>query len=102
MQSNVCDKCGCPVEPWNDAAIYDVYLRGDDFSKIILASGGCRHLLPVPGCEGSPSRAQYLPGQGGDSRPGATYHKGEESVRRDAYSRMLESERRLGHDCSVG
>ena len=55
-----CDKCDKEV-PWeNDATILDA-IRIEQ--PIVILMWRARHLFPVDGCEGSPSRAQYLGGE---------------------------------------
>lgn len=61
----LCDKCGQPVDPSNDATFLDSFYF--NCPEMVLLYGA-RHLLPVEGCEGSPSRAQYLLGVPPDSR----------------------------------
>jgi hypothetical protein len=61
-----CDKCGLDVPPNNDASIFGVYTG--ELDPAVLMTISSRHLLPTTDCEGSPSRAQYLPGQKKDSR----------------------------------
>lgn len=60
----LCDKCGQPVPNSNDAVLFDYALSGN----MGLMFAQARHLLPTEDCEGSPSRAQYLPGQKRDER----------------------------------
>ena len=70
---NACDKCGAPVEPSNNAVLIDVTIlamNGWELDALVLQdTARPRHLLPVEGCEGSPSRAQYVEGQPRDPRP---------------------------------
>ncbi len=81
-----CDKCGLPVTRENNALLLSIvvkrmvkhgvdYVPGEcnalDLMAIVVLRG--RHLLPVTEgdevvCTGSPSRAQYLPGQPEDTR----------------------------------
>jgi hypothetical protein len=64
-----CDKCGRPVGPRNDAVRLQFVLQtGHLPHPIDQLVYGARHLLPIGGCEGSPSRAQYLEGQPRDTR----------------------------------
>lgn len=70
----MCDKCGREVQPNNDATLFESILSGQPMVMLIAQP---RHLLPVIEngevvCEGSPSRAQYLPDQPRDTR-GYTY-----------------------------
>lgn len=88
--SNVCDKCQTAVPTDNDATRLASLLYND----ISYAFAIPRHLLPVVVdgnviCEGSPSRAQYLPGQARDTR-GYDYREQNEQIVRDAYARMME------------
>jgi hypothetical protein len=65
--SSLCDKCHKPVLPSNDATFLDaIYYHEPAFVLISYP----RHLLPTEDCEGSPSRAQYLPGMPLDAREG--------------------------------
>ena len=79
-----CDKCGREVEPRNNGALL--------LSGITDLTYQSRHLLPVEGCEGSPSLAQFLEGQPRDSRPGdrPPYDHKFESAVRAAYRRLQE------------
>lgn len=61
-----CDKCGLDVPLDNDASIFGTYTG--ELDPVVLLTISSRHLLPTKNCEGSPSRAQYLPGQKKDSR----------------------------------
>ncbi len=85
MREPVCDKCGKPVPPWNNAVLFaQIYAGepetanydGDDRPVTIYP----RHLFPVQEggaviCEGSPSRAQYVGGPP-DERPSSDpYYK---------------------------
>jgi hypothetical protein len=86
----VCDKCGRQVPANNNVVLFDVEL-GADSALIIYAQP--RHLLPVKEgqtviCEGSPSRAQYLPGQPHDIRAQWPYRPECEELYREAYRRM--------------
>lgn len=83
----ICDQCSQPVEPGNSARRLDVLM-----SKGSAWGNKDRHLLPVKGknhCDGSPSRAQYLPGQPRDRRNGATYFERNERPYREAHAKML-------------
>src|SRR5260370_13871144 len=80
------DKCGKPVPSWNDAARVAFQVS----HRLELLKAKTRHFLPVEGCEGSPSRAQYIEGQPCDGRPGASYDESEEAVWRAAYERLRE------------
>ncbi|HEX9008177.1 MAG TPA: hypothetical protein VF837_02875 [Patescibacteria group bacterium] len=85
----ICDKCGQPVEPDNDAYLLeDIINVAFPLSRPGL-SGPHRHLLPVGQCQGSPSRAQYLEGQPRDTRPGMRYYKEYERETRNAYQLLL-------------
>jgi hypothetical protein len=79
----VCDKCGKPVPPENDAANLDVTLG---YVAAIFAQP--RHLLPTDDCEGSPSRAQYIEGQPKDTRSQYPYENYWEKRIRRAYAHM--------------
>jgi hypothetical protein len=84
-----CDKCGQPVPAKNDARRLELEVGASPF---VLISAP-RHLLPVVEggrriCEGSPSRAQYLPGQPRDPRPQYRYDPSLETKIRAAYARM--------------
>ncbi len=60
--SRICDKCGQSVETDNDAYWFDIelkQLRGDVPSREDFMRRS-RHLFPVPGCEGSPSRRRFI------------------------------------------
>ena len=79
-----CDKCGRFVPSNNDAAELDAIINpGNIFSAFTVS----RHLLSTIHCEGSPSRAQYLPNQPRDGR-GFTYRPELEDVIRDAFERI--------------
>lgn len=64
-----CDKCGKEVPLGNDAIALEILSkRGvlpNDWERFAY---GSRHLLPTEGCEGSPSRAQFLEGGAPDPR----------------------------------
>ena len=80
-----CDKCGKPVDPSNDASILEAIFAGEPAIAVWKVG---RHLLPVEGCQGSPSRAQYLEGRPRDTR-GYPYISGDESKWRRAYAMMI-------------
>jgi hypothetical protein len=88
-----CDKCGKEVEPTNDAVDLEFLRqygeRPDSMSKF---NYGARHLLPVDGCVGSPSRAQYIKGQPRDRRSEYPYRPEHETEYREAYSKLVLSE----------
>ncbi len=79
----VCDKCGKPVPPSNDAVILLFEATGD----WSLLGAGARHLLPTEDCEGSPSRAEYIEGQPRDTR-GYEYDPVLEKHFREAYTKI--------------
>ena len=85
-----CDKCGKKVDIKNSAKFFQHivdYGRIPDFNEgTFLMGPKDRHLLSVPGCEGSPSRAQYLEGQPRDGR--TKYDKSLEAKYRHAYELM--------------
>jgi hypothetical protein len=58
---NVCDKCGRPVAPRNNAVVYQA--EAGDISWDIATLTQPRHLAPEDSCEGSPSRFQHITGQ---------------------------------------
>jgi hypothetical protein len=83
----LCSQCGKPVSENNDAlmlwALAD-YTKDDmEAIKFIYVS---KHLLPIDGCNGSPSRAQYLEGQPRDSR--FPYNKQLEEKFRKAFEEL--------------
>lgn len=85
---NVCDKCCRPVPLSNNAAALAFYLGQIGPIEMMFATP--RHLLPVVEngnvvCEGSPSRAQYLPGQPRDKRMSYAYRPDSEATYRAAY-----------------
>ena len=82
----LCDKCGQEVPPENDATIIQAIATG---SYIIAFVARPRHFLPVKGCEGSPSRSQYIEGQPRDTR-GYPYLFIYEGIWRDAYKKAQE------------
>jgi hypothetical protein len=64
-----CDKCGKDVPLNNDAvALQSLIEYGTMPVPFMVLNYGSRHLLPVEGCEGSPSRAQFIEGQPRDAR----------------------------------
>ncbi|MEM4657709.1 MAG: hypothetical protein QXX77_04735 [Candidatus Methanosuratincola sp.] len=83
-----CDKCGKKVELKNSARVFQYivdYGRIPDFGVgTFLMGSSDRHLLPVPGCDGSPSRNQYLEGMPRDPRS-KTYRVELEEKYRHAY-----------------
>ena len=81
----VCDKCGEPVPHANDAVALDIFLGAGPG----LITAQPRHLLPTDKCPGSPSRAQYLPGQPKDVR--YPYDDAAEPLVRAAYERLQEN-----------
>ena len=88
-RSDCCDKCHRPVSRDNSTTYFEALLTGNPF--ILLYNP--RHLLPVIEngvvvCEGSPSRAQYLPGQERDTRPEFAYRPEYEQRYRQAYNQM--------------
>ena len=85
-----CDKCGLPVEPQNDAVSLQYVLELGRLPETMEQfMYGARHLLPTDGCEGSPSRAQYLEGQPRDTRGYSLVQKNVEPFRQ-AYARLCE------------
>jgi hypothetical protein len=93
-----CDKCGRPVPASNDAVLLQVLLSKDPDAALWMLFTQPRHLLPVVEngvtvCEGSPSRAQYLPGQPRDKR-GYRYIPEGEAKYRSAFRKMQAS----GHE----
>ncbi len=84
-----CDKCGKKVLPENDM-IHFLIILGEKMGETTFGLLGAnpRHLLPEGGCQGSPSRAQYIEGQPRDTR-GYGYYKKLESMHREAYAELL-------------
>ena len=88
-----CEKCGKDVPTNNNAVFLDAIRQGSDIndtwvrSTLTLHYGG-RHFLPVDGCQGSPSRAQYIEGQPKDSRGAYPYQSRLEKTYRDAYEKL--------------
>lgn len=91
MSGLVCDKCHQPVNQDNDAALLDAIALDNP----LYALATPRHLLPVMDedgvvlCEGSPSRAQYLPNQPRDTR-GYEWDEDLATKITDAYAKMIE------------
>jgi len=86
MSLPICDHCGHPVTPDNNAQILSVLAH-------ITPLEQARHLQPmedegVPICPGSPSRFQYLDGSARDERPSAKYLPALEAPIRAAYEEM--------------
>jgi len=81
-----CDKCSKRVAPQNDATRLEAIRTGNGLYMLLYSP---RHLLPVEGCEGSPSRAQYLGGPP-DTRQGHELDPGLVPAYRAAYATMLE------------
>ena len=81
-----CGKCGKPVPFENDATLYDSIVN-DEPLTVLLAQA--RHLLPTQDCEGSPSRAQYIPGQPRDRR-GYPYIEERAVLYREVYAAIQE------------
>jgi hypothetical protein len=84
-----CNKCKGDVAVNDDAIALLVLETGDRMNGLAIS----RHLLPVKDgdaivCEGSPSRAQYLPGQLLDTRPGYEYRPENEASMRELYNRL--------------
>ena len=86
-----CDKCGKKVDIKNSARFFQHIV---DYGRIPDVSAGTflmgtwdRHLLPVDGCDGSPSRYQYLEGMPRDKRSNNYDPSLEEKYRR-AYELM--------------
>jgi hypothetical protein len=94
-----CGKCGRPVTVGNDAGIVNLVAgiiqhHGPNFTMnqidraslaFSLIGSGIRHFLPEGGCEGSPSRAQYVSGQPRDTR-GYPYVEENERLFRAAWA----------------
>ena len=88
-----CDKCGCEVHPENDATILEAIISGNIAGMLFY---GARHLLPEGSCLGSPSRAQYLPGQPRDTREDYPYNPEYEKIYREAYQKLVSGEWKKG------
>ncbi len=91
MMSSKCDKCGRIVPPRNNAV--NLEIKSELPSEALLKADS-RHLMPVVEngkivCVGSPSRAQYLPGQPRDTRNKFPYNPKRESYMRECYKEML-------------
>lgn len=90
----ICDKCSKPVKPWDDAVLLQGIINPPSTIGVPMTVG--RHLLPVSVggkvvCEGSPSCAQYLPGQARDERSeGYAYIPEVEATYRAAYINLLQ------------
>jgi len=83
-----CDRCGKEVDSRNDASLLLSYITDLRYES--------RHLLPVVAqCLGSPSLAQYLPGQPRDTRPGGPHYNDQKfgSTIRETY-KLLQQESR--------
>ncbi len=80
-----CDKCGRDVPPANDIAHLESIRQDVPLGWMTVQS---RHFMPVEGCEGSPSRAQYIEGQPRDTR--FPYVETDEPGWRAAYRKLLE------------
>jgi len=86
---NKCDKCGQEVLPHEDAGALE-FLLCQAIETVFIPS---RHIFPVVKdgkmvCEGSPSRAQYLPGQPRDSRTAYPYIPAKEQEIRAAFAEL--------------
>lgn len=73
-----CDKCNKPVPDHNDASMLDAIAFGIPGTVLFSRK---RHLLSTDICQGSPSRAQYLPGEPKDLRGGEYYPEMEPLMR---------------------
>lgn len=89
----VCDKCGKTVPSDNDALSYEAVL----YQHPRMFNGDrTRHLVPVVDengtvlCQGSPSRAQYFPGQAPDTHPEYKINPERLDAHRMAYTKFLE------------
>lgn len=62
MRENACDKCGKPVSRDNDAGYLEALVDSsvNNGSMISLTFKSYRHLFPIDGCEGSPSRVKNI------------------------------------------
>ena len=86
----LCDKCGKPVHPSNDAGLIEaevVRIKNIKAYFPVLAMYRARHFLPEGNCEGSPSRAQYIKGQPKDKR-GYSYNKDLKPLYRQAFTTL--------------
>lgn len=85
-----CSKCGKPVASDNDTRLIQNLFQngrvGGTYTFLTYAAG---HLLPEDGCEGSPSRYQYLEGMPRDTREDYPYIPEYESRMRAAYTAAL-------------
>lgn len=86
----LCDKCELPVTPDNDAGEVSRQYLFVEYGEIPLLAhfNAARHFLPIKGCEGSPSRAQYIEGQPRDARDDWPYDLEDEAKYRRAYALM--------------
>jgi len=88
----ICDKCGREVPDNNNAVRLDMVISGQSVAKLTgFLLSQSRHILPVVEggrvvCPGSPSRAQYLPGQPRDPR--YPYQQDMEAKYREAYAKI--------------
>jgi hypothetical protein len=82
-----CDKCRKPCRPHNNA-YYMLAAMGHFRYNNGALSCATRHFLSEGGCEGSPSRAQYLEGQPRDAR-GFEYDASREAMWREARRLVL-------------
>lgn len=70
----------------NDMVV--IMTRTPGYDPQLLLQAPALHFLPVPGCEGSPSRYQYLEGMPRDTRPGIVYDPRREAPIRAAYAEV--------------
>lgn len=91
-----CDKCGGDVPLGNDATALEVLIvyPNSPMNALVLSMAHPRHLLPVPGCPGTPSRAQYFEGFPHDADQ--EYQMYFEHQVRDAYIRLQQLADGLG------
>jgi hypothetical protein len=94
MHGNLCDKCRLPVAEDNDAVQIALLCGADPMLKLTAQP---RHFLPIEGCNGSPSRAQYIDGQPRDTR-GYPYVLDFEPIIRAAYDTLQERVRQQEWD----
>ena len=85
-----CDKCSGEVLPHQDARHLEAVASG---KGMIVLMTRARHLFPVTKgnkviCEGSPSRAQYLPGQARDMRGVYAFNPKRQAYWRRAYKKL--------------
>jgi hypothetical protein len=86
----ICDKCGGAVELSNDAVALEFLAQYANLPGAVeRLMYGARHLKPTGGCEGSPSRWQYMDGAPRDTR-GYSYHEEYEERYRKAYRELQE------------